>query len=213
MRPRSKTGSLAAPDFSIPGRLLTLVFCLPGVFAINHLPEVGLSLALLGFLSILLKPAGQKKPLSFRTFLWLTPVLVFSNALIGPAPRVLKILSLPGALNGAILSYRLLWAALITAVTIAPIPQPALLIFLTQLFGPRFSSTITATLHLVPHFADIRILKLRELPDAIARRLATAEKMLPPSAPTLPEHRATLTPADPVILLPAALCGALFIFC
>lgn len=199
--------------FSVPGRIGTLFFSLPGLLTINHELEIAVSALFILYLYITLKPSRQNiSPL--RTFAWLAPALILSNALLGPKPRLLNLFSTPGALNGILISYRLIWGVVLTGILVTACPQQQLLDFLHSIFGKQLASLLTTTLQLVPLFADIRIPELRQLPDAIARRLQLAQRQCLNQPATPPNHttqRLKLFSADLLLLIPAALSTTFFL--
>ncbi len=194
--------------FSVSGRIGTLLFSLPGLLTINHELEIAVSALLILYLYIMLKPT-RKNIIPLRTFIWLAPALVLSNALLGPKPKLLNLFSTPGALNGILISYRLIWGVLLTAILVTACPQPELLDFFHNIFGKQLASLLTTTLQLVPIFADIRIPELRQLPDAIARRLQLAQHQCLNQTPISlnpSDRRLKLFITDLFLLIPAALC-------
>lgn len=198
--------------FSVPGRIGTLLFALPGLLTINHELEIAISALLIFYLYIILKPSRQSiSPL--RTFVWLAPALVLSNALLGPKPKLFNFFSIAGVLNGIFISYRLIWGVMLTGILVTACPQPELLDFFHNIFGKQLASLLTTTLQLVPIFADIRIPELRQLPDAIARRLQRAQHQClnqPAISPNHSNNRLKLFITDLFLLIPSALCTIFF---
>ncbi|NPV13952.1 hypothetical protein HPY86_03355 [candidate division WOR-3 bacterium] len=194
--------------FSVPGRIGTLFFSLPGLLTINHELEIAVSALFILYLYITLKPSRPSiSPL--RTFVWLAPALILSNALLGPKPKLLNLFSTTGALNGILISYRLIWGVVLTGILVTACPQQQLLDFFHSIFGKQLASLLTTTLQLVPLFADIRIPELRQLPDAIARRLQLAQHHCLNQNPISINHsdkRLKLFSADLLLLIPAVLC-------
>jgi hypothetical protein len=208
---REKRSLTTQKPFSVPGRIGTLVFSLPGLLTINRYGEIAISALFTLYLFLMLKP-GRKKIINLRTFIWLAPALILSNALLGPAPRILNLFSTPGALNGIFISYRLLWGVLLTAILITACPQEQLIDTFNTILGIRGSYLLTTTLQLVPIFADIRISEMRHLPDAIAQRLKLAEDQCRNQPPlVLTRKRLNILPRDLLILIPAALSSTVFI--
>lgn len=210
MRPeRAKTGLTDRQRFSVLGRIVTFTFSLPGLLTINHPPEILFSLLFLGYLYLIVKPTG-KSHIRLRTFIWLAPAIVLTNSLLNPGPKLFNLFSVTGAATGILLLYRLLWGVLLATILI---PQDQLLDTLIPIFGAKFSSFLNATLQLVPTFADIRITELRHLPDAIARRLALAQRKTLIPSPASPCNHLKLLPIDALIIFPAAagcLCSFFF---
>lgn len=207
---RAKTGLTDRQRFSVLGRIVTFAFSLPGLLTINHPPEIFLSLLFLVYLYLIFKPSRQNR-LPLRTFIWLAPAIVLTNALLGPEPKFFNLFSVTGAATGILLLYRLLWLILLAAILI---PQNQLLDILNPLLGARSSSFLNVTLQLVPTFADIRITELRHLPDAIARRivLAQSKTLIAPPPTVSPVNRIKLLPLDALTIFPAAFGCALSFF-
>ncbi|MGQ9677919.1 MAG: hypothetical protein ACUVUD_01375 [bacterium] len=207
---REKTGLTSRQRFSVLGRIATFALALPGILTINRPLEIFLSLLFLVYLYLICKPPRQNR-LPLRTFIWLAPTSVLTNALLGPEPKIFNLFSVTGVSTGILLLYRLLWGVLLTTILI---PQDQLLDTLKPLFGANFSSFLSVTLQLVPTFADIRITELRQLPDTIARRivLAQSKTIISPPPSVSPPNRIKLLPLDALTILPAAFGCALSFF-
>ncbi len=160
------------------GRSGALLLSLPGVWTINRGFEVGLATIFLFYLFFLLLSSGApgRTLRGLRVFVFLAPVLIFGNAVFGPAPKVLGFFSLTGARDGALIAYRLFWAGAVAFICVNTCPRDELVQGLSRVLGRRFSGVVASVFRLVPYFSDIRPADLRRLPDLIAERLALAEE-------------------------------------
>lgn len=206
--------------FSSTGRLLALLFSLPAVFALRRPLPVVISFGAVLLFSVFLRPPRSIWA-SLQTFVWLTPALVFANALFGPPPRSLGIFSTGGALLGGLLAYRLLWGTVMAFLLIRTCPAadffPVFLGVVKPIFPRRASSvarTVFLTVELIPEFASLRVKELRFLPGALAERLNRAEDRLKERV-VAPERTAglsrRLTPADLMLIIPAGSVSAIAI--
>ena len=187
--------------FTVLGRISVLLFIVPAFWAINRFVEVVLSVLFLCYLFLMLHRTGapffkreNQAPFSaggaaaeggfysgalhagsffrqLRTFTWLAPVLVLTNALFGPSPQFLGFISVAGTLQGLLISYRLFWAGMVAMVCVNSCSQDELIGGLRQVAGRRFSLIITRTIKLVPCFLDVRPVRLRNLPEMLAERI------------------------------------------
>ncbi len=195
--------------FSGSGRIIALLLTVPSLFLLDKPADLAAALLLALLFWVL---AGRSNPAPFRmmkTFIWLTPVLIITNALAGPGPKIWGPFSKLGLVIGLLIAYRLAWAAWMALVLIRTCPPAELLdsfrtiLRLLHIPDRNISITLFLTLEMLPQFADIRITDFRNLPEAIARRIKNA--VVPDLASFQPSAtRGRLCLTDTAIILPAA---------
>ena len=200
--------SLNRARFSGPARLVALLLTLPCLFLLDRPLDFGVAFLLTLACWLAVSPVSNPLP-ALAGFVWLGPGIVLVNALAGPQPRHWGFFSTAGARLGFVLALRLLWAAALAHVLVRSCPRDELFAALRALLRflrvpERHALTLFLTLELLPVFSTIRAGELRQLPQAIADRIAVGGDIAAGIPESLPPACSRLRPADALLVATAA---------
>ncbi|MEO0020509.1 MAG: hypothetical protein ABIK47_07765 [candidate division WOR-3 bacterium] len=217
-----KTQSLNRSSFSIGARISAALLCLPSFFTINKTIEAVFGVLLI-ILFWLLGDRRKNILRSARGVIYLTPGLIIVNSLLRDWNGKFG-LTINGAVVGLDLSLRLLWTFLLVTVLFQSAPLDEMIALFRSIFRflhlpeKEWSETVTMTLTLLPDFASLPVKGFRNLPEAIAERIAAAENRIkivcssgldvqgcPNQQPRIKNQGLRFRPIDLALLLPAAL--------